>query len=143
MRRVLRKRLKIQKMEIPPQVIESAMVTEPSSSKCNWCTKRKPLIPGKKFCQSCSENGRECRWCHRPLPERFYSKRTDVCDRYIDRHRRWQTGGGARGCSRNQSVGAKPGKFYSFSETIVIKKDIYFKLHCGPKKVSNGFSLCM
>lgn len=35
------------------------------------------------------------------------------------------------------------GTFYSFSETIVMKSDIYFKLHCGPKKVSNGFSLCM
>lgn len=80
--------------ENPPQMIESAMVTEPSSSKCNWCTQRKPMIPGKKFCQSCTENGRECRWCHRPLPERFYSKRTDVSDRCIDRYRRWQTGGG-------------------------------------------------
>jgi hypothetical protein len=58
------------------------------------CAQMKSLLPGKKFCQSCSENGRECRWCHRPLPERFYSKRTDVCDRCIDRHRRWQTGGG-------------------------------------------------
>jgi hypothetical protein len=80
--------------ENPLQVTENAMETEPSSSKCNWCTQLKSLLPGKKFCQSCSENGRECRWCHRPLPERFYSKRTDVCDRCIDRHRRWQTGGG-------------------------------------------------
>ncbi|KAL4227055.1 transcriptional repressor [Mactra antiquata] len=59
------------------------------TGKCIWCTRQKQLLPGKPFCNDCAKNGRECRWCHRPLPERFYSKRTDVCDTCINRRERF------------------------------------------------------
>lgn len=58
-----------------------------STGKCNWCTQQKHLLPEKKFCQMCSEAGRECRRCHRPLPERFYSQLTDVCDTCLKRRK--------------------------------------------------------
>ena len=44
-----------------------------------------------KFYATCGEQGRECKWCHRPLPERFYSIRADVCDRCITRRQNWTT----------------------------------------------------
>ena len=71
---------------------ETAMDTDspPDIGTCIWCTQSKSLLPGKKFCKSCGDGGRECRWCHRPLPERFYSKRTDICDRCLDRRERWK-----------------------------------------------------
>lgn len=51
------------------------------------------------FCEWCGEQGRECNWCHRPLPERFYGSRTDVCDSCATRREnsvtRQQTGSGA------------------------------------------------
>lgn len=52
---------------------------------CIWCTQQKQLLPGKRFCAECGENGQECRWCHRLLPEMFHSRRTDVCDTCITR----------------------------------------------------------
>jgi len=66
-------------------------------ARCNWCTQIKELMLGKPFCKQCAENGRECRWCHRPLPERFYSNRTDICDTCVSRRERNlnnQRGGG-------------------------------------------------
>jgi hypothetical protein len=38
---------------------------------CNWCSKKKALLPGKSFCVNCGQQGRECKGCHRPLPKRF------------------------------------------------------------------------
>ena len=44
--------------------------------------------------------------CHRPLPERFFSKRTDVCDRCTTRRENWitrqQQGGGHVSAWRGQ-----------------------------------------
>ena len=47
-------------------------------SRCNWCGQNKELILGKKL--DVFEGGRECRWCHRPLPERLYDNNSQkVC----------------------------------------------------------------
>ena len=59
--------------------------------RCNWCGQNKELILGKKFCTRCSEGGRECRWCHRPLPERFYDNSSQkVCAACQRKHRNYQ-----------------------------------------------------
>ncbi|KAK3083783.1 hypothetical protein FSP39_003181 [Pinctada imbricata] len=106
------------------------METDPVNikGKCNWCTQMKELLPGKKFCQSCSENGRECRWCHRPLPERFYSKRTDVCDRCVDRRERWksQTGGGKtalEGSVVTTELSPNPGNLWDILQFFIDNND--------------------
>ena len=48
--------------------------------KCCWCTFEKELIPGKRFCKACDEQGRECRYCHRPMPEQFYKWHHTRCN---------------------------------------------------------------
>ena len=48
----------------------------------------------KKFCEACGSNGREYNWSHRPLQERFYGKRTDVCDSCITRRENYVQRGG-------------------------------------------------
>ena len=89
-----------------------------TNGKCIWCTKWKPLLQGKKFCRGCSKNGRECNWCHRPLPERFYSQRTDVCDACINRRERWisQSGGGSNkalnGAAETKVLDPNPGNLW-------------------------------
>ena len=41
---------------------------------CNWCGQNKLLSPNKPYCVECSQKGRECRNCRRPLPEKYYSR---------------------------------------------------------------------
>ena len=48
--------------------------------KCCWCIFEKELIPGKRFCKACDEQGRECRYCHRPMPEQFYKWHHTRCN---------------------------------------------------------------
>ena len=73
--------------------------------KCNWCGHEKELLDGKKFCESCGLNGRECNWCHRPLPERFYGKRNDVCDSCVTRRDNYvQRGGNATARATAQAL---------------------------------------
>ena len=83
------------RLDAVPQTLSVAISNDgarcQNQGKCNWCTQEKLLLPGKKFCHSCSLQGRECKWYHRPLPERFFSKRTDVCDRCPTRRENWIT----------------------------------------------------
>jgi hypothetical protein len=65
-----------------------------NKGKCNWCGYDKELLENKKFCEACGSNGREYNWSHRPLPERFYGKRTDVCDSCITRRENYVQRGG-------------------------------------------------
>ena len=65
--------------------------TNATIGKCIWCTQNKALLPNKTFCATCGDQGRECNWCHRPLPERFFSLRVDICDRCITRRQNWTT----------------------------------------------------
>ena len=65
-----------------------------NKGKCNWCGYDKELLENKKFCEACRSNGRECNWCHRPLPERFYGKQTDVCYSCITRRENYVQRGG-------------------------------------------------
>ena len=51
-----------------------------TGQKCNWCGHNKELAAHKPFCVECSKKGRECRNCHRPLPERYYNREVNVCD---------------------------------------------------------------
>ena len=46
-----------------PQNMETVMDTDPPADvgTCIWCTQMKTLLPGKKFCKSCGDGGRECR----------------------------------------------------------------------------------
>lgn len=62
---------------------------EEKTGTCNWCMQEKALVSGKKFCQTCAEQGRECGSCHRPLPERFFSKAIDICDSCTSRRERF------------------------------------------------------
>ena len=84
-------------LTVKKRTTENIAVREPAATivetiaKCNWCGHQKTLLPNKKFCNSCSQQGRECKWCHRPLPERFYTERTDVCDRCVKRRQKWET----------------------------------------------------
>ena len=48
--------------------------------KCRWCGKMVNLVPGKTYCHQCSSQGNECKGCHRPLGERYYTKAVEVCD---------------------------------------------------------------
>ena len=48
--------------------------------KCIWCTQVKELVPGKRFCQRCGANGKECAHCHRPMPERFFQMSDRLCN---------------------------------------------------------------
>lgn len=130
---------------------DQQVTQDAETDKCNWCTQRKPLILWKFFCQSCAEGGRECRWCHRLFPERLYSQRTDVCDSCIDRRKRRQTGWGNKTALETaletRVLEPIPGNLWDivqFSETIVMRLDIFFKQPYGRKKVSNGFLVhCM
>ncbi|XP_021341715.1 uncharacterized protein LOC110442433 [Mizuhopecten yessoensis] len=103
--------------------------------KCIWCTRMKSLLPGKRFCAPCGEQGRECNWCHRPLPERFYGRRTDVCDRCLTRREAWTTrqqrGGGIEaleGTAQSETLDPNPGNLWDilqfFSDNHTVIKDI-------------------
>ena len=114
---------------------ETTMDTDPRPDvgTCIWCTQQKPLLIGKKFCQSCGDGGRECRWCHRPLPERFYSKRTDVCDRCLDRRERWKTQTGGSKSALDGSVNTtvldpNPGNLWDVLQFFIDNNDTLISL---------------
>ena len=48
--------------------------------KCCWCLVDTNLIEGKKFCNECNNKGKECRHCHRPMPERFFAYHPNRCN---------------------------------------------------------------
>ena len=48
--------------------------------KCCWCTFERELIPGKQFCKGCGEQGRECNYCHRPMPDKFFKLHDTRCN---------------------------------------------------------------
>ena len=66
-------------------------------SECNWCCQHKNLIKGKPYCVECSNKGRECKHCIRPLPEKYYNCNVDICDTCSTKRenyiKRIQTGG--------------------------------------------------
>lgn len=77
-------------------VTTMARESEKIDATCNWCGKARHLLPGKKYCQTCGEGGRECKRCRRPLPERFYSRSVAVCDTCLKkRDNIYNTVGGA------------------------------------------------
>ena len=40
-------------------------------STCNFCLRAKPLLPGKRYCSTCTCDRIECHSCHQPLDEHF------------------------------------------------------------------------
>ena len=56
------------------------------TGRCNWCCREKILLPSKPFCAVCSAQGRECSYCHRPMPERFYNLSSRTCNSCIRKH---------------------------------------------------------
>lgn len=54
--------------------------------KCNWCCQIKELLEGKKFCKKCSEGGTECAYCHRPMPDRFFTLSKRLCNACFKKH---------------------------------------------------------
>ena len=73
-------------MTTPMKRIKSTEIASPISVvpyECNWCGHTKKLVDHKPYCFDCSVNGRECRHCHRPLPERYYSRDISNCDAYV------------------------------------------------------------
>ena len=68
----------------PPQRPTTlALGTSPPSAnqgKCIWCLTVRALLPGKRFCAECSAQGCECVYCHRPMPERFFTYSERLCN---------------------------------------------------------------
>lgn len=90
------------------------------TGKCNWCGLTKTRVPGKRFCIECGEKGRECKWCRKPKPERFYSTKVDVCNSCITRRDSYvQRGGGAKQEALDGAVAT-----HTFIPTDVEKHDI-------------------
>ena len=71
-------------------------------SKCNWCCQVKRLLATKKFCMKCSLQGKECRYCHRPMPERFYTLSENVCNSCFKKHEKQKRK--RRSLSRSRSL---------------------------------------
>lgn len=53
---------------------------QPKQSKCAWCCRSVPLMNGKKYCVKCGHEGKECAYCHRPMPHRFFSLSDRICN---------------------------------------------------------------
>ena len=112
-------------------VHQQASATNETIAKCNWCGHDKRLLANKKFCESCAQQGRECKWCHRPLPERFYSDRTDVCDRCLKRRENWenrqQQGGGQvnalEGTAQTEILEPNAGNLWDILQFFVDNKE--------------------
>ena len=45
---------------------------------CNWCGRATASGPSP-YCARCATAGRECRACHRPMPDRFFATGGNVC----------------------------------------------------------------
>ena len=111
-------------------VCQPAKTASAEMRHCNWCTQKKVLLPNKKFCADCDQQGRECKWCHRPLPERFYSERTDICDRCVRRRQNWtnrqQQGGGRinalEGTAQSEVIEPNAGNLWDILQFFVDNK---------------------
>ena len=67
----------------PQRPTTLALNTSPPSGnqgKCIWCLTVRSLLPGKRFCAECSAQGCECAYCHRPMPERFFTFSERLCN---------------------------------------------------------------
>ena len=67
----------------PTRPTTLALNTSPPSGnqgKCIWCLTVRALLPGKRFCAECSAQGCECAYCHRPMPERFFTFSERLCN---------------------------------------------------------------
>ena len=67
----------------PQRPTTLALNTSPPSGnqgKCIWCLTVRALLPGKRFCAECSAQGCECAYCHRPMPERFFTFSERLCN---------------------------------------------------------------
>ena len=67
----------------PQRPTTLALDTSPPSGnqgKCIWCLTVRSLLPGKRFCAECSAQGCECAYCHRPMPERFFTYSERLCN---------------------------------------------------------------
>ena len=67
----------------PQRPTTLALDTSPPSGnqgKCIWCLTVRSLLPGKRFCAECSAQGCECAYCHRPMPERFFTFSERLCN---------------------------------------------------------------
>ena len=119
------------KRNVETTVCQHPSETNETTAKCNWCGHNKILLANKKFCSSCSQQGRECKWCHRPLPERFYTERTDVCDRCVKRRQNWETrqqqGGGQinalDGTAQTEVVEPNVGNLWDILQFLVYNKN--------------------
>ena len=108
----------------------SSKSAEKETGQCNWCLQEKVLIAGKKYCYTCSEQGRECRSCHRPLPERLFSKKTETCDSCTNRRERFiarqQQGGGRvralEGTAETETMEPSPGNLWDVLQFFVDNK---------------------
>ena len=49
----------------------------PHQRCCNWCGN--PTTGPRPYCDRCATAGRECRACHRPMPDRFYTGDNTTC----------------------------------------------------------------
>ena len=47
--------------------------------KCCWCGQMKRLVDRKPYCALCKSKGKECRRCHRPMPEAYFNLSSDYC----------------------------------------------------------------
>ena len=56
------------------------------TGKCNWCAQYKELSSGKKFCKKCGEQGRQCPYCYRPMPDRFYTLSSRIRNSCFRKH---------------------------------------------------------
>ena len=66
--------------EKPIETIITTPDKPTSQGKCIWCLKVKTLLPKKKFCEECNNQGCECAYCHRPMPERFFKFSKRLCN---------------------------------------------------------------
>ena len=57
-------------------------IEDAAKKRCNWCNMLIKLLPNKPYCAKCSRGCfRECRRCHRPLPnERYFEKDENRCN---------------------------------------------------------------
>lgn len=84
--------LEVLEKALPPQsmtdIPRSASAPLPSQSqgKCIWCLVVKSLLPNKKFCEKCNSQGRECAYCHRPMPDRFFTLSPRLCNACFKKH---------------------------------------------------------
>ena len=61
----------------PSPTPSSSPLPPPHQRCCNWCGS--PITGPRPYCDRCATAGRECRACHRPMPDRFYTGDNTTC----------------------------------------------------------------